>query len=126
MADRAYHHIHLELAREPSAPGGDARLGYDVVAPLTAEGRLDVDGCRADPDRCRVRRFRDGETEDVGVLRSRRGGGWVFDFDEGEADDEAGFRLDDEQFQPGEYVSVRMTDGQMHTFRVVTVRRLEG
>ena len=36
-------------------------------------------------------------------------------------DDEAGYRLGDRAFAPGEYVSIRDDDGELHTFTVVTV-----
>lgn len=120
-----FHHIHLELAREPGAPSGDRGLGYDLVAPLDAEGRLDGARWKADPARSRVRRFRDGHTEAVGGLSHVSGGRWVFDFGEHDRDDERGVRLEDERFSSGEYVSVRMTDGRVHTFKVTSVRPVE-
>ena len=121
----AYSHIRLELAREPGRPLGDPDLGYDIVAPLDAQGRLDPAGWRRDPSHCRVRRFREGETEAVGTLAHVSGGRWVFDFGEEDRLDEAGYRLEQESFQPGDYVSIRMTDGQLHPFRVVSVRDAE-
>ena len=49
-------------------------------------------------------------------------GRWVFDYDEtAEEDDEAGYRFGAHAFRPGEYVSIRDEDGDMHTFRVVSV-----
>lgn len=44
------------------------------------------------------------------------GGQWYFDYGEGEDDDEIGFRLSDERFVPGEYVSIS-SDGKMRTIR---------
>jgi len=46
----------------------------------------------------------------------------VFDYDgTAEADDEAGYRFGDHAFRPGEYVSIRGEDGNMHAFQVVSV-----
>ncbi len=35
--------------------------------------------------------------------------------------DEAGYRFGAHAFMPGEYVSIRDEDGEMHTFQVVSV-----
>jgi len=52
-------------------------------------------------------------------------GQWSFDYDERqEFDDELGFRLGEERFVPGEYISIREGDGTMHTFQVISVRPL--
>ena len=121
----AYSHIRLELAREPGRPLGDPDLGYDIVAPPAGGIEPTLRVQRRDPSHCRVRRFREGETEAVGTLAHVSGGRWVFDFGEEDRLDEAGYRLEQESFQPGEYVSIRMTDGQLHPFRVVSVRDAE-
>ena len=72
-----------------------------------------------------MRRFWGGE-EEIGRLVHKPGGAeharWVFDYDEtAEDDDEAGFRFAAHRFQPGEYVSIRDDEGEMHTFQVVSV-----
>jgi len=47
---------------------------------------------------------------------------WVFDYDAtAEDDDESGYRFGAHAFRPGEYVSVRSEEGEMHTFQVTTV-----
>jgi hypothetical protein len=46
----------------------------------------------------------------------------VFDYEGvAEEDDEAGYRFGAHAFRPGEYVSIRDEDGEMHTFQVVSV-----
>ncbi|MEH6664834.1 MAG: hypothetical protein V7678_08270 [Brevundimonas sp.] len=120
-----FHHVRLELAREPEHPTGDPRFGYDLVAPLNADHKLDKAACDAQAHHCRVRRFRNGATEAVGRLARADDGRWFFDFDPGEADDEFGFRLDDERFVPGEYISVQAADGAPHTFRVMKAAPVE-
>ncbi|MPZ56580.1 MAG: hypothetical protein GEU91_08810 [Rhizobiales bacterium] len=119
--------IRLNLARSKEFPTGSERHGYEFVAPLDAGGHIDVDLWREYRDRCGVRRFWQGEDDQIGRLVHRPGGPeqarWVFDYDEtAEEDDEAGYRFGAHAFAPGEYVSIRDEDGEMHTFRVVTVQ----
>jgi hypothetical protein len=111
-------HIRLKLAREPGHPQGDASTGYDIVAFLNDEGRLDLAACRADAARCRVRRFVDDETVAVGQLRHSTGDRWLLDFPDGDHEDATGFRLGDERFVLGEYVSIIAGDGTTHTYYV--------
>ena len=120
----AKHHIRLELAREPGRPEGDGQDGYDLVLTLNAEHRLDVLALMAAPEETRVRRFLGGETLAVGRLTLDPEGCWLFDFP-GEAEDAAGFRLDDEPFVLGEYVSIADPSGVLHPYRVTQARPLE-
>jgi hypothetical protein len=119
--------IVLHLARSKQFPQGSARHGYEVVAPLDATGHIDTQVWRQHQDRCRVRRFWEGEDDMIGRLVHKPGGAeharWVFDYDPAsEADDEAGYRFGAHAFAPGEYVSIRDEDGETHTFRVVSVQ----
>lgn len=118
--------IRLHLARSREFPQGSARHGYEFVAPLDAGGHIDLEAWRGVREACTVHRFWGGEAPEDGVLVHRAGGAngatWVFDYDRGEVeDDEAGYRFGDHAFTPGEYVSLRDEDGEMHTFRVVSV-----
>jgi hypothetical protein len=124
MLPANFYRIRLELAREPGHPTGEASHGYDIVAPLDADGRIDPANWRTHRDASRVRRFRRDEEDRVGRLGRKHGGTWFFDYGEGDRDDEPGFRFGDERFVPGEYVSVREQDGEMHTFRIVSVEAL--
>ena len=117
--------IRLELAREPGHPDGSRETGYEFVAPLDDRQRLDPDLWKTHRDRCRVRRFHEGEEDQAGRLARRPGGAWYFDYDrERDDDDEAGHRLGDERFIPGEYVSIADDHKRMHTYRVIVVRPL--
>lgn len=118
-----FRHVRLELAREREHPEGDRMEGYDLLVPLDADGRLDPAEWKKHQDACRVRRFRRNAADAIGRLRRKPGGQWYFDYEEGDEDDEIGFRLGEERFVPGEYVSVR-TDGAMHTFQVRLVERI--
>ena len=116
--------VRLELARDPTHPGGSSSHGYEFVAPLTADGHTDAEIWRKVRARCRVRRFWEGESDEIGHLVHRRGGTWAFHYDvSGDADeDEPGYKFDAHVFREGEYVSLREQDGELRTFRVVSVR----
>lgn len=119
--------IRLNLARSKEFPAGSERRGYEFAAPLDASGHIDVGLWRKHRDHCRVRRFWEGEDDEIGRLVHKPGGPehsrWVFDYDDtAEEDDEAGYRFGAHAFTPGEYVSIRDEDGDMHTFRVVSVQ----
>jgi len=119
--------IRMELARDEEFPMGSRNHGYEFVAPLDAEDRIDTEGWRTHRDRCRVKRFWESEPDEVGHLVRKGPNQWAFHYDihGDEDDDEAGFRFADERFRPGEYVSVRDHDEEMRTFRVVVVRDME-
>jgi hypothetical protein len=119
--------ITLHLARSKDFPEGSRRHGYEFVAPLDEAGFLDAEAWKAARDLCTVRRFWADEEEQRGRLVHRAGGKggatWTFDYDAARADDdEAGFRLGSHAIRPGEYVSVRDDEGEMHTFQVFTVK----
>lgn len=112
--------IRLELARTKAFPDGSSAHGYEFVAPLDNDGRLDAAAWKAVKDRCRVRRFWAGEGDELGHLVHRPGGSWAFHYDiEGDDDDEAGWRLNQHSFNIGDYVTIRDEDGELNTFRVV-------
>lgn len=118
--------IRLELARSKEFPTGSTRHGYEFVAPLDAKGHIDPDLWRQHREHCGVRRFWEGEDDEMARLVHKPGGSehgrWVFDYDEKAVDDdESGYRFGAHTFAPGEYVSIRDEDGEMHTFKVVSV-----
>jgi hypothetical protein len=115
--------IRLELARSREHPEGAHGIGYEFAAPLDDSGRIVAAEWQKNRDRCRVRRFRPGEDDDIGHLVRKPGGTWAFHYDihSDEEDDETGYRFGDHEFRVGEYVSVREDDG-LHTYRVVRVQ----
>jgi len=122
-------HIKLQLARSKEFPSGSSRHGYDIVAPLDAEGRIDPELWRVHREACRVRRFWDDEEDAIGRLVHKPGGAeharWMFDYGGADdEDDESGYRFGAHKFLPGEYVSIRGHDGELHTFVVATVETL--
>ena len=77
---------------------GSRRRGYEFVAPLDAAGHIDPRLWHQYRDHCRVRRFWEGEDDQVGRLVHKPGGAeharWVFDYDaDRDDDDEAGYRF---------------------------------
>ncbi|ACA17976.1 conserved hypothetical protein [Methylobacterium sp. 4-46] len=119
--------ITLTLARCPDFPEGSAGRGYEIVAPLDADGHLDAAQWQARRDHCRVRRFWTGEPDRHGRLIHRAGGSggatWLIDYDDRSTqDDEPGYRLGSHRFVEGEYVSLRDAETEeLHTFRVARV-----
>jgi hypothetical protein len=118
--------IRLELARTPDHPAGAHNIGYEFVAPLNAEGRIDLQSFHLDKKRCRVRRFRPGEEDDIGHLIRKPGGSWAFHYDihSDEEDDESGYRFGDHIFKTGEYVSLK-EDDTLRTYIVAQVSKID-
>lgn len=117
-----FRNVRLLLAREKGHPIGDREVGYDLLVPLDAEGRLDAADWKKHQALCRVRKFNDESEDRIGLLRRKPGGQWFFDYAEGDSDDEVGFRLGEERFTVGEYVSIGRT-GAMHTYQIARVER---
>ena len=120
--------VTLNAARSKQFPDGSIRHGYDFVAPLTAEGHIDLEGWKAHRGECFAHRFWGDEPEQRGLLVHRAGGRggstWRFELGKGAALDEEddGFRFADHAFKADEYVSIRDEDGELVTFRVVSVK----
>jgi hypothetical protein len=118
--------IRLHLARSKDFPLGSADHGYEFVAPLDDAGYIDAKLWQKYREHCGVCRFWNGADEQIGRLVHKPGGAeharWVFDYDLARADDdEGGHRFGSHAFAPGEYVSIRDNDDELHTFQVVTV-----
>jgi hypothetical protein len=119
--------IRLNLARSKEFPEGSSRHGYEFVAPLDDKGHIDVERWREHRENCRVRRFWEGEDDEIGFLVHKPGGAeharWMFDYNPERADDdESGYRFGSHVFRQGEYVSIRGADSEMHTFQVAAVQ----
>jgi hypothetical protein len=119
--------VRLELAREPGHPDGSRNIGYEFIAPVSDDGRILEDAFHKLKERCRVRRFDEGEPDEVGHVVRKRGGAWAFHYDiHGDpTHDDTGFKLNSHRFVPGEYVSIREPEGQLKTYRVITVLELD-
>lgn len=119
--------VRLELARDHDFPMGSRARGYEFVAPLDADSNLAPEEWRSHRDRCRVRRFWEGEGDEIGHLVRKPGGAWAFhyDIDGNPDDDETGYKFSTHRFVVGEYVSIREQDDVLRTFRVAMVTDLE-
>ena len=116
--------VRLRLAREHEHPQGSQEYGYDLVVPLSRDGRIDSRLWKTHRELCRVVHYRSDEEHDVGHMIRRPGGQWVFHFDiRGDDADAEGHNFTHERFVVGEYVSV-IEDGAPHTYRVITVEAL--
>ena len=116
--------IRLELARDADFPAGSPNHGYEFVAPLDRDGRIDPKAWHDQRDKCRVLRFWGTDEHEHGHLVRRANKSWGFHYEqEGDVDvgDEAGYRFSDHAFRRGEYVSVREADGELRTFIVAQV-----
>jgi len=111
--------IRLELARTDEFPEGSHNHGYELTAPVDAQGRLDVKKWRQGRGRSTVRRFWQGEDDEFGDLIKTRDG-WAFSYAPGEEDDEAIYRLESHVFAEGSYFSVTEHDGKTRPFKVVS------
>ena len=115
--------IHLDLAREPGHPQGSIEDRYTLILPLDADGRIDADYCRQFPDLCRVSHSSPDGGVHRGLVRREADETWTFDYGDADRTVEMGFRLEQERFVPGEYVSV-VRNGQEHPYRVVSLQDL--
>ncbi|MGJ8572431.1 MAG: hypothetical protein ACSHXI_17210 [Hoeflea sp.] len=119
------YHIHLVMARNKEFPEGNLHRGYDIHAPLDADGHLDKGAWEKAPASSTVMRFWDGERSELGYLVHQPKGGWAFDYDPADDDDdETGYRLSNHIFKSGEYISIRDHGAdEMHTFVIDSVTK---
>jgi hypothetical protein len=116
--------IRLELARDKDFPSGSSQHGYEFVAPLDGNGRIDPAEWQKRRNECSVLRFWGSAEHEHGWLLRGPRGAWSFHYERAgdiDVDDETGYRFGDHVFRPGEYVSIREADEELRTFRVVTV-----
>ncbi|MBB3971379.1 hypothetical protein [Hansschlegelia beijingensis] len=105
------------------------RHGYDIVAPLDEDGRLNTDLWRSHWAYCRVIRFWGDSPSMAGMLRYRPAAleeeGWFLDFDPNSKDDDQfGYRLDIRKFMPGGYLSLHDRHDDVCKFQIVNVSEL--
>jgi len=127
MSASALKKITLNAARSKAFPDGSIRHGYDFVAPLTADGHIDLNAWKSHRGECFAHRFWGDEPRQSGLLVHRAGGHggatWGFELGTGAKldEEEEGFRFGDHAFRAGEYVSIREEDGELLTFKVISV-----
>lgn len=116
--------IRLELARTADFPEGNPNYGYEFVAPLDYEARLDAEAWLEAAQLCTLRHFVPGAEDVHGELIYRGNGEWAFSYRPGDADDEVIYHLREHLLREGEYVSVTEQDGVVRPFRVVSIEAL--
>jgi hypothetical protein len=116
--------IRLELGRLAGSPGGNPNYGYEFVAPLDDEGRLDAEAWPEVGQLCTMRHFAPRAEDVHGELIYRGRGEWAFSYKPGDSDDEVIYRLAQHPLREGEYVSVTERDGVTRPFKVVSVETL--
>jgi hypothetical protein len=113
--------IRLELARVPGSPGGNPNYGYEFVAPLDENDRLDAKAWPEVAQLCTMRHFAPGAEDVHGELIHRGAVEWAFSYRPGDSDDEVIYRLAKHQLRSGEYVSVTEQDGVSRPFKIASV-----
>ncbi len=120
--------VTLNAARSKAFPDGSVRHGYDFVAPLKDDGRIDLDAWKMHRGQCFAHRFWADEPALQGLLVHRAGGRggstWVFEWKSPRVrsdEEDDGFRFADHAFRVGEYVSISEAEGDLLTFRVVNI-----
>ena len=110
--------ITLVLSAAPSQPSGcdEERLEMHVV--LTPHGRLDETAWQGDPAGWRVRHLR-GEAPACEGELVRLDGSWALR--EAPGEDAPLQDFDARLIRPGEYATLRGTDGASRSFRIVAV-----
>ncbi|HUO92071.1 MAG TPA: hypothetical protein VMU22_04075 [Rhizomicrobium sp.] len=119
--DISLNRIRLELARMSGFPAGSPWHGYEFVAPLTADGRVDHTAWNELKEMCHVTRFWGDEPDEHGRF-VHAASGWCFKYSQGsEIKRESLFKLDRHRFTPGGYVTVTEPDGEQRAFRIVAM-----
>ena len=120
-SDVSLNRVRLELARTPGFPTGSTWHGYEFVAPLTTDGRIDHSTWSEVKEICIVTRFWGDEPEEHGQF-VHAGSGWCFRYPGSSAVEcETLFKLDRHRLTPGGYVTITEPDGEQWPFRVVAM-----
>lgn len=117
-----FHRISLRLVPSPRHKAGCEDDGFEIVAPLDGDGRLDAAGLAGKESLCRVERFAPGEPRRYGGLvhrgaSGRRRAAWEFDHEIGGELDAGG--LADARFAMDAVVALRNRQGETRRYRVV-------
>ena len=118
MSDRpsALKKVTLHAARSKLFPDGSIRHGYEFIAPLTADGHIDLEAWKGRRGECFAHRFWGDEPDERGLLVHRAGGrgGSTWRFELG-----VGSKLDEEDEEPA-FASATTHSGRANTFPSVT------
>lgn len=112
--------VRLELASSREFADGNRSCGYELVAPLDADWRLDIAAWQRRRHDNWVRRFRPLQDDGWGRLWHDRLG-WFFVFGYGIDSEEAVLEDEDAPLAPGTEISLIENDGRMRRFYVAAV-----
>lgn len=119
--DASLNRIRLELTRTADFPMGSCWHGYEFIAPLTEDGRVDASAWSGVKELCHVRRFWGDNPEEHGQF-VHSGLGWCFEYPKSHwISKESIFKLDRHRFTPGGYVTITEPNGEQYPFRVVAM-----
>lgn len=117
----AFRRIWLELALDREGSGRSDSIGYVLVAPLTEDGRIDVELWRQFHEFCGVIRLRPMQPDDVGHLVHKPEGLWAFRYDvTGGQGGETAYCIGSDRFVTGGYASI-CDDAGLHMFAVASI-----
>lgn len=117
----SFRRIRLELALDKCPADRDGATGYLLVAPLTQDGRIDVDLWHQYRDFCGVICVHPEAPSEVGHLFPARRGTWAFRYDVTRKPTTVPtFRLGSDRFVVGGYASIRDECGQ-RLFQVASI-----
>ena len=98
------------------------RQGYVLVAPLNAEGLIDLEEWREQRTLCTVDRFHPNPDEHADGWLTHNGSHWRFRYDEDhEGPDEGGYQLGEHVFRPGQYVTIASHGEEPLTYLVSAI-----
>jgi hypothetical protein len=112
--------VKLELASSREFADGNRDCGYDLLAPLDADGRLDIEAWQRRRHDNWVRRFRPAQEDGWGRLWHDRLG-WFLVFGYGIDSEEAVLEDEDAPFALGKEISIIEYDGHARRFHVAAV-----
>jgi hypothetical protein len=110
----------FELFSTREFPHGNAACGCEMVLPLAADRRLDLEAWQHQRHGKKIRRFWHHQRVRYGELRHDPDG-WFLAFGHGEQGDEALFERDEEVFEPGARIGITEFDGQTRSFLIVAL-----
>jgi hypothetical protein len=111
--------IRLELARTAEFPEGSAAHAYVLRLPIDDNGYIERTAMKHPAESPVVHRLWPDEPDRSGVIINQRAG-WAFSYEEGDADDEGIFHLQDHPIKLGEYLTITEADGDRLPFKVVS------
>lgn len=114
--------ITLELARTQNYPQGSSECGYEILAPLDAQGHLDTEIWKTRKENCTVRRFWKNEDDQRGHLVHHRGNHWAIEYENDNVNEEPIFRFNKHVFAEGEYITITEHDETQMPFKIVSIK----